>query len=158
MNNVEICSVLIWSWNDNDWSIWVNNIDFLFDRFPFPVWPTGSWRRFSRQFPLIANLKNKIVKFWETGKNFFCCWTLVLVSWQASCSSLGMKLVFISQPSSKSTLPLARLQHMQQCQVGWNIPLSLFAAGFWSTWMVSKTWSSQWGVWTHDLSAVSLLP
>ncbi len=29
-----------------------------------------------------------------------------------------------------STLPLAGLQHMQQCQVGWNIPLSLFAQRF----------------------------
>ncbi len=37
-----------------------------------------------------------------------------------------MKLDFISQPSSKSTLPLAGLQHMQQCQVGWNIHLYLF--------------------------------
>jgi hypothetical protein len=28
-----------------------------------------------------------------------------------------MKLDFISQPSSNSTLPFAGLQHMQQCQV-----------------------------------------
>jgi hypothetical protein len=41
-----------------------------------------------------------------------------------------MKMDFISQPSSKPTLPLAGLQHMQQCQVGWNIPLSLFVPGF----------------------------
>jgi hypothetical protein len=27
---------------------------------------------------------------------------------------------------------------MQQCQVGWNIPLSLFAPGFWSKWMVPQ--------------------
>jgi hypothetical protein len=31
-----------------------------------------------------------------------------------------MKLDFISQPSSKSTLPFAGLQHMQQCQVNFH--------------------------------------
>jgi len=31
--------------------------------------------------------------------------------------SLGMKLDFISQPSSKSTLSFAGIQHMQQCYV-----------------------------------------
>ncbi len=41
-----------------------------------------------------------------------------------------MKLDFISQPSSKSTLLLAGLQHMQQCQVGWNITFYLFAPGY----------------------------
>jgi hypothetical protein len=30
----------------------------------------------------------------------------------------------------KFTLPLAGLQHMQQYQVGWNIPLPLFAPHF----------------------------
>ncbi len=39
---------------------------------------------------------------------------LVLVSWQAFHFIL-MKLDFMSQPSSKSTLPFAGLQHMQQC-------------------------------------------
>ncbi len=76
---------------------------------------------------------------------FFFCWTLVLVSWQASCSSLVMKLDFISQPASKSTLPLAGLQHMQQCQVDWKNPLSLFAICYWSKWMVHERWSLQWG-------------
>jgi hypothetical protein len=38
-----------------------------------------------------------------------------------------MKLNFISQLSSKSTLPFARLQHMQQCQVNFH---SIFAQGF----------------------------
>jgi hypothetical protein len=42
-------------------------------------------------------------------------------------SSLVMKLGFISQPSSKSTLPFAGLQHMQQCQVNFR---SIFAPGF----------------------------
>jgi hypothetical protein len=42
-------------------------------------------------------------------------------------SSLVMKLDFISQPSSKSTLPFAGLQHMQQCQVNFR---SIFAPGF----------------------------
>ncbi len=51
---------------------------------------------------------------------------------------------FISKPSSKSTLPWAGLQHMQQCQVGWNIPLSLTASCYWSKWMVHERWSSQW--------------
>ncbi len=49
-----------------------------------------------------------------------------------------MKLDFKSQPSSKSTLLLAGLQHMQQCQVGWNITLYLFATGYWSKWMASS--------------------
>ncbi len=38
-----------------------------------------------------------------------------------------MKLYFISQPSSKSTLPFAGLQHMQQCQVKFH---SIFASCF----------------------------
>jgi hypothetical protein len=36
----------------------------------------------------------------------------------------------ISQLSSKSTLPLAGLQHMQRCQLGWNNQLSLFDPRF----------------------------
>ena len=71
--------------------------------------------------------------------------SLVLVSWQAYISSIVMKLGFITQPSSNSTLPFAGLQHMQQCQVGWYIPLSLFAPGFWSKWMVHEKWSPQRG-------------
>jgi len=35
-------------------------------------------------------------------------------------SSKVMKLDFISQQSSKSTLPFAGLQHMQQCQVNFS--------------------------------------
>jgi hypothetical protein len=35
-----------------------------------------------------------------------------------------------SKPTALKVLPLAGLQHMQQCQVVWNIPLSLFAPGF----------------------------
>ena len=42
-------------------------------------------------------------------------------------SSLVYKLDFISQPSSKSTLPLAGLQHMQQCKVNFQ---PIFAPGF----------------------------
>ncbi len=38
-----------------------------------------------------------------------------------------MKLDFISQPSSNSTLPFAGLQHMQQCQVNFHL---IFAPGF----------------------------
>jgi hypothetical protein len=53
-----------------------------------------------------------------------------------------MKLYFISQPSSKSTLPFAGLQHMQQCHVNFH---SIFAPGFWSKWMVPEKWSPQWG-------------
>ncbi len=52
-------------------------------------------------FPLDQVLKLKF-------RVFFC--TLVLFGWQASCSSL----VFLNQPSSKSTLRLAGLEHMQQ--------------------------------------------
>jgi hypothetical protein len=62
---------------------------------------------------------------------FCCCWTLILVSWQASCLSL----VMISQLSSMSTLPL---HHMQQCQVDWSIPLYLFAPLFGSKSMVKE--------------------
>ena len=55
------------------------------------------------------------------------------------------RLIFISRLSLKSNLPLMGLQHMQQCQVDWNIPLFLFAPGFWSKWMVPEKWSSQRG-------------
>jgi hypothetical protein len=76
---------------------------------------------------------------------------------------LFMKLDFINQPSSKSTLPLARLQHMQYCQVGWDIPISLFAPSFWSKWMAPEKWSLQWGglnLWNfiHESSAFTTRP
>jgi len=45
-----------------------------------------------------------------------------------------MKLDFIRQPSSKSTLPFAGLQHMQQCHVNFHLGL------------VTEKWSPQWGV------------
>ncbi len=50
---------------------------------------------------------------------------------------LSCEVAFISQLASKSILPLAGLQHMQQCHLGWSIPLSLFAPRFWFKWMVS---------------------
>jgi hypothetical protein len=50
-----------------------------------------------------------------------------------------MKLDFISQPSSKSTLPFAGLQ---QCQVNFH---SIIASMLWSKWMVHEKWSPQWG-------------
>jgi hypothetical protein len=43
---------------------------------------------------------------------------------------LSYEAGFFYKPSSKSTLPLAGLQHIQQCQVGWNILLSLSAPCF----------------------------
>ncbi len=77
---------------------------------------------------------------------FFFCGILVLVSWQAFISSLVMKLDFISQPSSKSTLPFAGLQHMQQCQVNFNSIFNFqFSSMLWSKWMVQENWSPQWG-------------
>ncbi len=73
----------------------------------------------------------------------FFCKNLVLVSWQASFHYLlVMKLDFISQLSSKSTLPFAGLQHMQQCQVNFY---SILAPGFWSKWMMPEKWSAQKG-------------
>jgi hypothetical protein len=44
---------------------------------------------------------------------------------------------------------------MQQCQVKIH---SIFASMLWSKWMVHEKWSPQWGVQTHDLSVMSLLP
>ncbi len=99
------------------------------------------YKIFSR-FPVLVLV---LVVYVHHKVQVFIKFFLVLVRWQASCSSLVLKLDFRSQPSSKSTLLLAGLQHMQQCQVGWNIPLSLFAPGFWSKWMVPEKWSPQWG-------------
>ncbi len=45
-------------------------------------------------------------------------------------SSSVMKLDFISQPSSKSTLPIVGLHRIKKCQVSWNMPLSLVALHF----------------------------
>jgi len=70
----------------------------------------------------------------------FFCGSLVIVSWQGFISSLVMKMDFIRQPSSKSTLPFAGLQHMKQCQVNFN---SIFAFMLWSKWMVHEKWSPQ---------------
>ena len=68
-----------------------------------------------------------------------------------------MKLDFISQPSSKSTLPLAGLQHMQQCQLGWNIPLSIL---FWSKCMVPENGLLSRGLnprpLSHEFSALTM--
>jgi hypothetical protein len=50
--------------------------------------------------------------------------------------------IVTSQLSSKSTLPFAGLQHMQQCQVNFH---SIFASMLWSEWMVHEKWSPQWG-------------
>ncbi len=83
---------------------------------------------------------------------FFFCESLVLVSWQAFISSLVLKLDFISQPSSKSTLPFAGLQHMQQCQVNFH---SIFTSMLWSKWMVHEKWSSQGGLNPRPLSCES---
>jgi hypothetical protein len=42
-----------------------------------------------------------------------------------------------------TVLPLAGLQHMQQCQVGWNIIINhLF---FLNTFDPNEKWSPQWG-------------
>ncbi len=79
---------------------------------------------------------------WFHWKQMLFCGSLVLVSWQAFISSIVMKLDFVSQPSSKSTLPFAGLQHMQQCQVNFH---SIFASMLWSKWMVHEKWSPQWG-------------
>ncbi len=75
--------------------------------------------------------------------SIFFCGNLVLVSWQAFISSLVMKLDFISQPSSKSTLPFAGLKHMQQYHVNFHL---IFASMLWSKWMVQEKWSPQWGL------------
>jgi len=65
---------------------------------------------------LIFLLRSSLVRFMKNKTDFFFfIGNLVLVSWQAFISSLCMKLDFISLPSSKSTLPFAWLQHMQQC-------------------------------------------
>ncbi len=66
-----------------------------------------------------------------------------------------MKLDFISQPSSKSNLPFEGLQHMPQSQVNLH---SIFAPGFWSKWMVPENGLLSGGVWTHNLSVMSILP
>ena len=73
-------------------------------------------------FPLFFSFVNVLMSV-----NSFFCGILVLVSWQAFISSIVLKLYFISQLSSKSTLPFAGLQHMQQCQVNFH---SIFASIF----------------------------
>jgi hypothetical protein len=69
-------------------------------------------------------------------------------------TSLVIKLDFISQLSSMPTLPL---QHMQQCQVDWNIPLYLFAPLFGSKSMLKEkifvVWGLNLGPFSHDPSA-----
>ena len=92
--------------------------------------------------------------FWTTENMFFLGGFLFVGIW--SCFHfIPMKLDFISQPSSKSTLLLAGLQQMQQWQVNFHL---IFASMLWSKWMVHEKWSPQWGVWTYDLSVMSLLP
>ena len=58
-------------------------------------------------------------------------------------------LDFISQPSSKSLLPFAGLQHMQQCQVNFQ---PIFAPGFWSKWMVPENGLLSGGLYPRPLS------
>ncbi len=96
-----------------------------------------------------------VIAFIIIFSSSFFCGSLVLVSWQVFISSLVMKLDFISQSSSKSTIPFERLRRIQQCQVIFH---SIFASMLWSKWMVHEKWPPQWGVWNHDLSVMSLLP
>jgi hypothetical protein len=76
-----------------------------------------------------------------------------------------MNLDFTSQPFSKSTLPLAWSQHMQQCQVGWNIPFSLFCFMLLiqvnSEWKIVSTVGSEdlnQRPFIHELSALTTRP
>jgi hypothetical protein len=90
---------------------------------------------------------------------FFVCESLALVCWQAFISSVVMKLDFKSQPSSKSTLPFAGLQHMQQCQVNFH---SILAPKLWSKWMVHENGIHSGGLnpWplSHESSALTTRP
>ncbi len=99
----------------------------------------------SKQFSLIWLLHLLLV--------FLGLWTLVLVSWEASCSSLVMKQNFYKLTIHKVHPPIVGLHHMQQCEVGWNIPLYLFDPNEWCV----KNWPPQWGVWTlsHESSALT---
>ncbi len=88
---------------------------------------------------------------WEFGPGQLTCFHFI-----------RMKLDFISQPSSKSTLPFAGLQHMQQCQVNFNsifpeisslysyplcfvYPAKVYFIFFWPTHTITQTiwkWNS----------------
>ncbi len=74
---------------------------------------------------------------------FFFFWILVLVSWQAFISSLVMKLDFISQPSTNSTLPF--LQDYSTCNSARFLFHNFSFHAFWSKLMVHDKWSLQWG-------------
>jgi hypothetical protein len=76
----------------------------------------------------IKTTKQKLTVFNNIISTFFLggggIWSWLAISFILS---LVMKLDFISQPSSKSALLFAGLQHMQQCQVNFQ-PIS--APGF----------------------------
>jgi hypothetical protein len=65
---------------------------------------------------------------------------------------------FRSQPSSKSTLPLTGLQHIQQCLIGWHIPLSLFDPLHWSIWMVHESGCLNPRPFSYESSALTTRP
>jgi hypothetical protein len=68
---------------------------------------------------------------------------------------LSYEVGFLSQPSSKSSLPFAWLQHVQLCQVNFY---SNFAPGFWSKWMVHEKWFPQCGFETLNPQPLSYEP
>jgi hypothetical protein len=60
----------------------------------------------SKKLITSSNVKSVTIFMWEFGPGQLTSFHFIL-----------MKLDFISNPSSKSTLPFAGLQHMQQCQL-----------------------------------------
>ncbi len=96
---------------------------------------------------LSENCWTIIFNFIDSLKNLGCLidmklfWSLVFVLLDFGPVQLTSFMFILSYKGGfyKPTVlkvPLVGLQHMQQCQVGWNIPLSLLAPGFWSRWVV----------------------
>jgi hypothetical protein len=74
----------------------------------------SNFRRSKKEIKII------ISQNWSGDRNYFFVVVVGLWSWLVDKLHVHPYLwswIFISQPSSKSTLPLAGLLHMQQCQV-----------------------------------------
>ena len=74
-----------------------------------------------------------------------------------------MKLDFIIKAYSKFTLPLAGLQHMLKCQVGWVFLVSFFVSCFeQNKWFMNNDLLSGWGLNKgyigHESSALTTKP
>ncbi len=98
----------------------------------------------------------QFVYLWTLDCGFFC-WTLVIVSWQASCSSLVMKLDFYKPTVLKVHPPISRIT--AHATIPGRLKHSIISSCFRFFIQMNGAWKmvSSVGVWTPYLSVMTAL-